>query len=87
MGSCSTYHTNTSSLFSDTHLVCFLEQGCDSLALSHIAIDAGTLMVAKRPHLWFQMQGLRSAARRGWQRMEIYLNLSINIDGKEQTSI
>lgn len=79
--------TNTSSLPGYTEFCC-LEQGYDSLALLHISIAAGDQTVAESPHLlWFQLQGLRTASRMGWQGMVISLIVPINIDGKEQKSI
>lgn len=50
----------------------------------HVSIAAEAPTVAKSPQLlWFQLQGLRTAARVGWQWMVISLIVSINIDGKE----
>lgn len=58
------------------------------MALSHISIAAGAPTPAKSPPLlWFQLQGLRTAARMGCQGTVISLSISINTDGKQQMSI
>lgn len=58
------------------------------MAPLHISVPAEAPTVAKSPHLlWFQLQGLRTAARMGWQGMVIALIVSINTEGKEQASI